>query len=230
MRSPSARSMLLALACVCAMACVQVGQQAVDPWRLFSLSPLPETRQAAAIGSPGPAQPAIGVGPIHVPGYLDQDQIVTRISQTRFTLSDDNRWAEPLEDNIGHVLAQNLSMLLQNDQVSLNRWPGRQRPFYQLEIDVLSFETDTAGRAYLAAQWLLRDVGSRQTIAEKKTRVTASAAGGSTEQSMAALSQALGDFSVEIAKVICETVQHCIPQSGTGQRETGLLRSGSPRP
>ncbi len=106
---------------------------------------------------------AIGVGPIHLPGYLDQDQIVTRISQNRFTLSDNDRWAEPLEDNIGHVLAQNLSMLLQNDQVSLNRWPGQQRPAYQLEIEVLSFDTDTAGTAHLAARWLLRDVANRQT-------------------------------------------------------------------
>jgi uncharacterized protein len=218
MRIPSARPMLLALACVCAMACVRVGQQQVQPWRLFSLTPLPEpeAEQAASTRSPGPVQGAIGVGPVHLPGYLDQDQIVTRISQNRFTLSDANRWAEPLEDNMGHVLAQNLSMLLQNDQVSLNRWPGRQRPMYQLEIDVLGFETDTAGTAHLAARWLLRDVASRQTIAEKETRLTAAAAGGSTEQSVASLSQALGDFSVEIAKVICETIQHCIPQSGTG--------------
>jgi hypothetical protein len=224
--------MLLGLACACAMACVRVGQQQVQPWRLFSLTPLPapEAEQAASTRSPGLVQGAIAVGPVHLPGYLDQDQIVTRISQNGFTLSDGNRWAEPLEDNMGHVLAQNLSMLLQNDQVSLNLWPGRQRPIYQLEIDVLSFETDTAERAQLVARWFLRDVASRQTIAEQETRLTDSAAGGSTEQLVASLSQALGDFSVEIAKVICETVQHCIPQSGTGQRETGLLRSRSPRP
>ncbi len=71
---------------------------------------------------------------------------------------------------------------------------------------------------------------ARQTIAEKEARLTASAAGHSTEQSVASLSKALGDFSVEIAKVIGETVQHCIPQSGAEQRETGLLHSGSPRP
>jgi uncharacterized lipoprotein YmbA len=209
MRIPSARPMLLGLACVCAMACVRVGPQPVQPWRLFSLTPLaePEAEQAASTRSPGPVQGAIGIGRVHLPGYLDQDQIVTRISQNRFTLSDDNRWAEPLEDNMGQVLAQNLSMLLQNDQVSLNNWPGRQRPIYQLEIDVLSFETDTAGTAHLAARWLLRDVASRQTIAEKETSLTDSTPGGSTEQSVASLSQALGDFSVEIAKVIRETVQ-----------------------
>jgi uncharacterized lipoprotein YmbA len=178
----------------------------------------------------GSVQPGIGVGPIHLPGYLDQDQIVTRTSQNGISLSDGERWAEPLEDNITHVLGQNLSSLLQTDQITMYPWPSQQRPTYQLEIDILSFETDTAGRAQLVARWLLRDVASRQTIAEKETHLTASAAGGSTEQSVASLSQALGDFGVEIAKVICETVQHCIPQSGTGQQETGLLPSGPPRP
>jgi uncharacterized lipoprotein YmbA len=223
MRSPSARLMLLGLACVSALACVQVGQQQVQPWRLFSLTPLPEPEdeQAASTRSPGPVQGSIGVGPVHLPGYLDQDQIVTRISQNRFTLSDDNRWAEPLEDNMGHVLAQNLSMLLQNDQVSLNRWPGRQRPIYQLEIDVLSFETDTAGRAQLVARWFLRDVARGRTIAHKEAHLNATAAGTSSERPVASLSKALGDLSVGIAEVIREFVQPNTTQSAVGAK-TGL--------
>jgi uncharacterized lipoprotein YmbA len=207
MRIPSARPMLLTLACLCAMACVRVGQQQVQPWRLFSLTPLPEpeAQPVASTGSPGPMQAAIGVGPIRLPGYLDQDQLVTRISQNSITLSDNDRWAEPLEDNISQVLGHNLSILLRTDRVVLHPWSAQQRPTYQVEIDVLNFEPDTAGTAHLAARWLLRDVASRQTIAEKETRLTDSAGGGSTEQSVASLSQALGDFSVEIAKVIGET-------------------------
>ena len=175
------------------------------------------------MSSPGSVQRAIGVGPIHLSGYLDQDQIATRISQNRFTLSDNDRWAEPLEDNIGHVLAQNLSMLLQNEQVSLNRWPGQQRPAYQLEIEVLSFETDTAGTAHLAARWLLRDVANRQTIVRKEATRIASATGASTEQSVALLSKTLGDFSVEIAHAIREFV----PPPTRCNRSLGASRPGS---
>jgi uncharacterized lipoprotein YmbA len=224
MRIPSARPMLLGLACASAMACVRVGPQPVQPWRLFSLIPLPEpeAEQATSTRSSGPVQGAIGVGPVHLPGYLDQDQIVTRISQNRLALSDENRWAEPLEDNIGHVLAQNLSMLLQNDQVSLNPWPGRQRPIYQLEIDVLSFETDTAGRAQLVARWFLRDVASGQTIAHKETHLNATAAGTSSERPVASLSKALGDFSLRIADVIRELVRPDTAQSAVG------AKTGSP--
>jgi uncharacterized protein len=236
MRGPSARPMFLALACVCLAACVHVGQQQVQPWRLFSLSPLAEAEagHAPAMSSPGSVQRAISVGPIHLPGYLDQDQLVTRISQNRLTLSENHRWAEPLEDNIARVLAQNLSMLLQTDQVTVHPWPGRQRPTYQVEIEVLSFETDTAGTAQLVGRWFLRDVARRQTIAEKETRLTASGAGTSTEQSVASLSKALGDFSVAIANVIREFVHSYSTQStvGAGNRTSSTaavsLRGPSP--
>ena len=229
MRGPSARPMLLGLACICAMACVRVGQQQNHPWRLFTLRPLSETEaeQAAATSSPGPVQSAIGVGPIHLPGYLDQDQVVTRMSQNRVTLSETDRWAEPLENNIAQVLAQNLSMLLQTDQVILHPWPAQQRPTYQLEIDVLSFETDTAGTAHLAARWFLHEVTSRQTIAEREIRLTASGAGISTEQSVASLSKALGEFSVGIANAVREFVHSYSTQStvGAGNRTSPTARS-----
>jgi uncharacterized protein len=155
-------------------------------------------------------QSAIGVGPIHLPGYLDQDQIVTRISENRVTLSENDRWAGPLQDNIAQVLAHNLSILLRTDRVILHPWPAQQRPNDQLEIDVLNFETDTARTAHLVVRWFLRDVASGQTIAQKEAHLTATAAGNSTEQSVASLSKALGDFSVAIASMIRETTQSTI--------------------
>jgi len=216
MRAPSARPIFLGLVCLYLAACVHVGQQQKDPWGLFTLSPLPGAAQDGATHSPGSVQAAISVGHIHLPGYLDQDQLVTRSSQNRLTLSENDRWAEPLEDNIARVLAQDLAVLLQADEVDVHPWPGRQRPTYQVEIDVLSFETDTAGTAHLVGRWILRDVARGQTIAEKETRLTASGAGTSTEQSVASLSKALGDFSVAIANVVREFVHSDSTQSTVG--------------
>ena len=202
MRGLYTRRLFLGLACICITACV--GQRR-NPWRLFTLSALPRAEQTATNGSTGRVQLAIGVGPIHLPGYLDQDQIVNRISQNRFALSENDRWAEPLAHNVANVLAENLSMLLQTDDVTVHPWPGRQRPSHQLEIEVLRFETDTTGTAHLAARYFLRDVATGQTIATKEARLTATATDRSTEQSVATLSKALGDFSVGIANVIRES-------------------------
>ncbi len=206
---------LLVLACGWVAACVHVGPQQGEPWRLFALSPLPEAEQAnTSSPSQGPVRSTIGVGPIHLPGYLDQDQIVTRVSPNRFSLSENARWIEPLDGNIARVLSENLSQLLRTGLVTVHPWPGEERPQYRLEIDVLSFETDTAGTAHVAARWLLRDVARRQTIADREVRLTASAAASPIEQPVASLSQALGELSREIAGVISEVVR----SSGSGSR------------
>ena len=215
MRRPFARRMLLALACICISACV--GRQR-NPWRLFTLSALPRAEQTATNGSSGRVQLAIGVGPIHLPGYLDQDQIVSRVSRNRFALSENDRWAEPLADNVANVLVENLSMLLQNDEAAVYPWPGRQRPSHQLEVEVLRFETDTTGTAYLTARYFLRDVANGRTIATKEARLTVTATDRSTEQSVALLSKALGNFSVGIANVIREHLEAGIPAASDSLR------------
>jgi uncharacterized protein len=215
MRCAYARRMFLGLVCICMSACV--GRQRT-PWRLFTLSALPRAEQTATNGSPGRVQLAIGVGPIHLPAYLDQDQIVSRISPNRFALSENDRWAEPLTDNVANVLVENLSMLLQNDGAAVYPWPGRQRPTHQLEIEVLRFETDTTETAYLAARYFLRDVASGQTIATNETRLTATATDRSTEQSVALLSKALGDFSVGIARMIRERLEAGVPATNESLR------------
>ena len=202
MRGLSTRPMFLALACLCVVGCVP---KQGNPWRFFTLSALPRAEQTATNGSPGRAEPTIGVGPVHLPGYLDQDQIVHRISENSLALSENDRWAEPLAHNVATVLAENLSILLKTEEVNAYPWPGRQRPSHQLEIDVLRFETDTTGTAHLTARYFLRDVSTGQTIATKETRLTATATDRSTEQSVASMSKALGDFSVEIANVIRES-------------------------
>lgn len=204
MRHLSTRPIVMALACLCVVACVRPQQ---NPWRLFTLSPLPRAEQTTTSGRSSRVQPAIGIGPIHLPEYLDQDQIVNRISKNRLTLSANDRWAEPLAHNVESVLAENLSILLAADDVTAHSWPNRQRSSYQLEIDVLRFETDSTGTAHLAARYFLRDGANGQTIATKEARLSAAAVDRSTEQSVASLSKALGDFSAGIADVIREQLR-----------------------
>ena len=89
-----------------------------DPSRFFALASLPRTGQRAQDAA-GTNALALGIGPIKFPGYLDRQQFVTRISQNRFAVAENDRWAEPLEENFSRVLSQNLSILLQTDRMSL---------------------------------------------------------------------------------------------------------------
>src|SRR5262245_27955865 len=83
--------------------------------------------------------PVIGVGPITLPKYLDRPQIVTRVDHNQLALSEFERWAEPLQDNITRVLGEYLALLVPTDQALLRPWPPSAALDYQVTMDVLQF-------------------------------------------------------------------------------------------
>ncbi|MGE5818813.1 MAG: membrane integrity-associated transporter subunit PqiC [Deltaproteobacteria bacterium] len=144
----------------------------------------------------------LGIGPIKFPGYLDRQEIMVRSAQNRFEVSENDRWAEPLEENFARVLTQNLSLLLRTDRIVSYPWPVDRKPTYQIEIEVLRFEANSAREAQLFARWAVSDGGNKKIISVKETRVLRQAKEKSTEGSVAALSEALGDLSREIADAV----------------------------
>jgi uncharacterized lipoprotein YmbA len=173
-----------------------------DPSRFFILTPAPQTQHSSPRCSPASTALAVGVGPIHLPGYLDRQELVSRATANRLDVAENNRWAEPLGDTFGRILAQNLSALLGTDKVSLYPWPSDLRPTYQVEIEVLRFEPDSARSAELAARWVLRDVPTRAILSVKESELTEPLKGPSTEESVAALSELLGKLSCEIVEAL----------------------------
>ncbi len=170
-----------------------------DPSRFFALTSLPRTAQAAQSGA-GTNPLALGIGPIKFPGYLDRQQIVTRISQNRFAVAENDRWAEPLEENFSRVLSQNLSMLLQTDRIVAYPWRSQQ-PSYQVQVEVLRFELNAEQVVELWARWSIID-GTKKTVNVKETYLTHPTRDKSTEAAVAALSETVADLSRDIAGAI----------------------------
>src|SRR5579864_4175226 len=129
----------------------------LDPSKFFVLAPA----GAAAANSIAPAglspssSPTIGLGPIKLPEYLDRDEVVTRVGPNRLELSNQDRWAEPLDNNFKQVIAQDLTQSLGTHSITFYPWPGTTRVDYQVRIDVYRFETDPATKANLVAHWQL---------------------------------------------------------------------------
>jgi uncharacterized lipoprotein YmbA len=171
-----------------------------DPSRFFTLTPLVKTGEGGVQVNPGHPPISLGIGPVTLPGYLDREQLVTRISQNRFAVAENDRWAEPLADNFTRVLVLNLSSFLGTDSVVRYPWQRAQRPTYQVEVEVLRFEADAAYQAQLSARWTLRETASRQVLEVKESRLTRPPKHASTEESVAALSEALAELSREIAE------------------------------
>jgi hypothetical protein len=141
----------------------------------------------------------LGIGPIRLPGYLDRQEIVTRSGQNRFTVSEYDRWAEPLDENFTRILAQNLAGLLGTERIVSYPWTSDKKPVRFVTLEVLSFESNSAREAELFARWSVVDGSSKKPLSLKVSRLARQAKDGSTDASVAALSEALGDLSREIA-------------------------------
>jgi uncharacterized protein len=171
-----------------------------DPSRFFSLTPLPRTGQRAQDAA-GTNALALGIGPIKFPGYLDRQQFVTRVSQNRFAVAENDRWAEPLDENFSRVLSQNLSILLQTDRIVAYPWERSQQPAYQVQVEVLRFEPNAEQIVELWARWSITDK-TKKILSVKESYLTRPAKDKSTEASVAALSEVVGSLSQEISASI----------------------------
>lgn len=150
---------------------------------------------------------SLGIGPINLPKYLDRPQIVTRASRNSLTLGEFHKWAEQLEDNVGQVMAENLSILLSTDRVELFPWRLQRSIDYQVILDVIQFDRNPDGDALLLARWSIVDDKGHPVLRGKKSRVTAKPNGQDYESLVEALSKTLADFSREIAGVIQSLAQ-----------------------
>src|SRR5262247_789000 len=103
------------------------------PTRFYVLSAVAD--QAAAIPGKGPA---IGIGPITLPQYLNRPQIVTRVSGNQLAVAEFDQWGGDLNDNLARTLAANLSSLLETDRVSLYPWKDEAPIDEQVTIDVVN--------------------------------------------------------------------------------------------
>jgi uncharacterized lipoprotein YmbA len=169
-----------------------------DPSRFFTLSPLRQADGQAAAPD-NSERILVGLGPIKLPGYLDRQEIVVRGGPNRFDVLENDRWAEPLDENFTRVVAQNLSLLLGTERIVLYPWPRERAPKYQVEIDVFGFESNRAREAQLAARWSISDGGNKKPIQLQDSRLIRAAKETTTDGAVAALSEALGDLSREIA-------------------------------
>jgi uncharacterized protein len=173
-----------------------------DPSRFFTLSALPQVAQASPKNSTGSEKMFLGIGPVKFPGYLDRQEIVVRSGQNRFEVSEIDLWAEPLQENFSRVLSENLALLLNTDLIIIYPWSPANRPRYYVEIEVLRFEANRERDGQLFVRWSVLDGADKKVAVVKESRVTRNAQEKSTDGSVAALSEAVGDLSREIASAV----------------------------
>jgi uncharacterized protein len=201
---PGKRLLICLLVCLVPAGCFSLDPKP-DPSRFYALTSLPRPAQRAQEAA-GANALALGIGPVKFPGYLDRQQVVTRISQNRFAVAENDRWAEPLEENFSRVLSQNLSILLQTDRIVAYPWERNQRPTYQVQVEVLRFEPTAEQLVELWARWIILD-DAKKPIGMKESFLTQPTRDKSTEASVAAMSEVVGSLSQEIAASIRDLIR-----------------------
>lgn len=145
----------------------------------------------------------IGIGPVQVAEYLDRTQIVTRTDGTEVNLAETHRWAEPLHNNFGRILAENLSILMATDKISV--YPSRNwsNIDYQVLVNVWQFDASKQGEVILVANWSIRGKGGSELLTMKKSTFSTNVAStASYSEIVRALSNTVELLSREIAGVI----------------------------
>jgi uncharacterized lipoprotein YmbA len=185
-----------------------------DRSRFYILTPVSDSGAMAATpaSTSTDSQLTIGVGPVDFPGYLRRLPVVTRVAANRIELSDEKRWAEPLDKNFVRVLSENLAKLLDTQRIEKYPWELRTKIDYQVEVDVQRFETTADGQTLLVASWIIRDGPSDKILYASET-TTGAPAGADEASASSALSSDLATLSKEIASRVTKLVQHRSPNN-----------------
>jgi uncharacterized lipoprotein YmbA len=169
------------------------------PTRFYTLTPVSAER---------PSHPAaghdltLGVGPVELPKSLDRPQIVTRRGQNEFDLGEFDQWAEPLQENVTQVLAENLSVLVPAQRVAVYPWDRSKEIDYQVLVKVLRFDRSAGGDAVFKARWSLKSPTNENELLARETSYAKRPAGEDYKATVEAMNFVLGEFSRDVAAAV----------------------------
>jgi uncharacterized protein len=191
--------LIFLLLCFVPLGCLSM-EPSPDQSKFFALTSLRRSGETTQNADETNAL-TVGIAPIKIPGYLDREQFVRRISQNRFAIAENDRWAEPLDENFASVLSQDLSILLQTDRIVTFPWERSQQPKYQVQVELLRFEPNAEQIVELWARWSIID-SAKKTITVKESYLSRPTKDSSTEASVVSMSDTVSELSKEIATAI----------------------------
>lgn len=191
---------------VLALLATLVGCGTTQASRFYMLESMAGTPSLERIEAPD-QDISVGLGPITFPDYLDRPQIVTRTQQNRVLVAEFDRWAGPLSGNVSRVLAEDLTLLLNTDNVVQYPWPASFEVTYQVMIDCYRFDGVLGDKALLEVQWSVVGKKGRKVLLLKRSAFAEPIGGASYEALVAAQSRALGNLSREMALALKNLVE-----------------------
>jgi uncharacterized lipoprotein YmbA len=170
----------------------------------YLLSPESETTLAMKTISGGSSDVSICISPVSLPKYLRKSQIVTRTGSNELHLAEFDRWAGKIEEDIGRVIAENLSNLLATDKVFMHPLMDGIMPDYNFKIDISRFDGELGGEVALIVRWAIFDSKGNIVYGLKATHLIEPVKGPGYPDMVEAQSLVLASFSRQLSEAIIE--------------------------
>jgi hypothetical protein len=177
------------------------------PTNFYMLSPLSPS-QAGTSAATAEGRIRIGLVTVVVPEYLNRNEIVVNLDNTVYQLAEFNQWAEPLNDNLTRVLAENLTNLLRDESIDVFLASDSSIPLdYRLEVDVLRLDGNLGDQATLVAQWALLEAEEDDLILMRRSEYQELAADNTFKGLVLAKSRTIETLSRDIAAAVKKTLK-----------------------
>ncbi len=180
----------------CLSLAILAGCGVTPPARFYILTPVEDSAAGSAAG------PALGIGPVDFPAYLDRPEIAYRSGGNQLYFAESDRWAEPLKTSFSRTLAENLAAMLPTDRISIFPWPRTSRIDYQITMDVTRFDADASGTVVLMASWEILRPEDNAVVSTHRGVYTETAGGLVYPAIVAAQSRALEQLSQDIVATV----------------------------
>jgi uncharacterized lipoprotein YmbA len=147
---------------------------------------------------------AIAVGPLHLPRYLQNPRIVTRLGQSQIEYEELHRWAGDLESEMLRVIAENLSRLVGSDRVVGYPLDGPFSMTYRVRLDVERFDGRRGEAVEMRVRWVVVEAAGGEVLAVQLSNLRLPLGSESVPDLVEAHSKILEDLSRQIADRIAE--------------------------
>ena len=193
---PFLKAFVFIVACLWTLGCATS-----PPTEFYLLSPLtPAASDAKTVSAQDQHPKTIRVDGVVVPGYLDRDEIVTRISENQIHLADLNQWGEPLRNGLTNILALNLSRLLPSENFAVFAFKCPSDENYQIIVEIIQMDGSLNGDVHLMAQWSIVESEKGNILVTRESYFKASEAPADYDELVAVQSRLVEALSREIAQ------------------------------
>lgn len=149
-----------------------------------------------------PAALSVAIGPITLPGLVDQPLLVVRTGPNQVDIQELRRWAEPLKGEVPRIIAADLALLLPESRISAYPQSTGMDADYRVQIDIQRFELSATEGATLDVLWSVRHTKGDSTPKSGRSVATEPAGAAGFDALVAAQSRALAAVSRDLAQAL----------------------------